>query len=248
MPRHIDYKTQEIIFYKFCCNDNEIQSCYVGHTISMYDRKRRHKSACNNPEGKEYNLKIYQTIRANGGWNNWRMIEIEKRLCRDVFDCLKIEQQWIDKLAKDMNMNRAFITEEQRKERQKKYEQENKEYFDLKHQEYYEEHKKEILDYHKNYYINNKEKLKQQGKDYYLNNKEHMDKYYEQWREEHKDEKKEYDRLYRLKNIEKIKERKKENFNCDCGTTCKLIVKARHCKTIKHQTYLETLNNNNITL
>jgi hypothetical protein len=28
---------------------------------------------------KRYNLKLYQIIRANGGWDNWDMIEIEKK-------------------------------------------------------------------------------------------------------------------------------------------------------------------------
>jgi hypothetical protein len=30
---------------------------------------------------------VYSTIRENGGWNNWSMVEIEKYPCKDAIDC-----------------------------------------------------------------------------------------------------------------------------------------------------------------
>jgi ribosome-interacting GTPase 1 len=54
-----------------------------------------------------------------------------------------------------------------------------------------------------------------------------------------------YEKNYRAKNAEKIKERKKIYcqlvYNCDCGSVCRVNVKAVHFKTKKHQTYLKTL-------
>jgi hypothetical protein len=31
-----------------------------------------------NDNSKKYNRKLYQTIRENGGWDNWRMVIIEE--------------------------------------------------------------------------------------------------------------------------------------------------------------------------
>ena len=77
-----DYSTREISFYRFVCNDPEIQSSYVGHTVDFNRRKSQHKSCCNNSNDKYHHLQIYQTIREYGGWDNWRMIEIESRLVK----------------------------------------------------------------------------------------------------------------------------------------------------------------------
>ena len=34
-----------------------------------------HKTYCNLETHKNYNVKLYQMIRDNGGWSNWSMIE-----------------------------------------------------------------------------------------------------------------------------------------------------------------------------
>ena len=64
--------------YKICCEDDSITEFYVGSSKNVRDRKSKHKNACNKETTKGYNYKIYQTIRANGGWNNWRMVVIEE--------------------------------------------------------------------------------------------------------------------------------------------------------------------------
>ena len=66
------------IMYKFVCNDLNVTDCYVGHTINMTKRKYKHKSICHNEKDKHHNLKIYQIIRENGGWENWNMVLVEK--------------------------------------------------------------------------------------------------------------------------------------------------------------------------
>ena len=65
-------------FYKLVCNDTNIKDFYIGSTVNWNDRKTLHKSDCNNQNGKKYNASKYKTIRANGGWTNWSMIEIER--------------------------------------------------------------------------------------------------------------------------------------------------------------------------
>ena len=70
MPRlNIDYS--KIVIYKIVCNDLNIPDCYVGSTTNFSRRKNGHKTACNNSNLKNHNLKIYLAIRANSGWDNW---------------------------------------------------------------------------------------------------------------------------------------------------------------------------------
>ena len=76
MPRKdIDYS--KCIIYKIVCNDFNIKDLYVGHTTDLVKRRSHHKCLCNSPDSKEYNFKVYKTIRDNGGWDNWSVIVIE---------------------------------------------------------------------------------------------------------------------------------------------------------------------------
>ena len=56
---------------------------YIGSTKDFHKRKIKHKHTCNNPKAPEYNYKIYQHIRANGGWGSWTMDIIEECETRD---------------------------------------------------------------------------------------------------------------------------------------------------------------------
>lgn len=83
MPKKaIDYN--RTIIYKLIRNDN-IHNPYicVGSTTDFIKRKSAHKNACCNENNKRYNHKVYQIIRQNGGWENWKMLEIEKFPCND---------------------------------------------------------------------------------------------------------------------------------------------------------------------
>lgn len=64
--------------YKIVCNDVSITDFYVGSTSNIRNRKYQHKSSCNTEKDKKYNCKIYQTIRDNGGFENWRMVVLEE--------------------------------------------------------------------------------------------------------------------------------------------------------------------------
>ena len=134
MPRKpIDF--QKTIIYKLVCNDLNIKDIYVGHTTDFTNRKRCHKNDCNNEKNPiKYNLKVYKTIRENGGWVNWKMIEIEKFPCNDENEARAKEHEWYEKLFAKMNSQRPMLTEEERKEYHKeydkKYREENKEHYD----------------------------------------------------------------------------------------------------------------------
>jgi len=65
MPKKaIDYSNCCIYKIEHIDNDNLV---YVGHTTNFTNRKYQHKSNCKNETSKEYNHKVYQMIRENGG-------------------------------------------------------------------------------------------------------------------------------------------------------------------------------------
>ena len=79
MPKvEIDYSNT--IIYKIYCKDSKFNEIYVGHTTNFIKRKYSHKINCNNLKN---HFKIYDTIRQNGGWTNWSMVEIAKYNCKD---------------------------------------------------------------------------------------------------------------------------------------------------------------------
>jgi len=94
MPKDIvDYSNT--IIYKIYCKDETITDIYVGHTTNFIQRKYSHKIACNNLQN---NVKIYNTIRCNGGWDNWNMVEIAKYSCKDATEARIKEQEHYDEI------------------------------------------------------------------------------------------------------------------------------------------------------
>jgi hypothetical protein len=114
-----DYSKTQI--YKIVCKDTAITSQYIGHTTLWRCRKSNHKRACNIPENKDYNALIYKTIRDNGGWDNWEMIEIEKYPCADANEARARERYWTEQLTGGLNRNRPIITEEEANIRRRDY-------------------------------------------------------------------------------------------------------------------------------
>ena len=126
MPRlNTDYSKTQI--YRFVCNDLTITNTYVGSTTCWSNRKASHKMRCNNINNEKHTYNIYQVIRENGGWINWKMILIEDFPCDDKEHAVQREQYWKDHFNDKMGTHRAFITEHQSKERYDTYNTKNKE-------------------------------------------------------------------------------------------------------------------------
>lgn len=107
MPKHaVIY--QNTVIYKIVCNDLQKMDIYVGHTTNFVSRKRQHKECCTNTKSKNYNLFIYKTIRENGEWNNWSMIEIEKYPCKDANEARARERFWYEKLNANLNTLKPY--------------------------------------------------------------------------------------------------------------------------------------------
>ena len=169
MPR----KTiNDYVFYKFVCNDENIKCCYVGSTANFSDRKRRHFQTCNNPNNIYYHYKIYETIRANGGWENWKMVIIGEAKEISLTQSRILEQNYIDELEEKLNTNRAYRTKGDILEQKKAYREANKEKIAEINKTYYEANKEKKAEYDKRYNEANKEKKAEQKKAYYEANKD----------------------------------------------------------------------------
>lgn len=182
MPKvAIDYSKQYISFYKFICQTDGVDNTYVGSTINFRGRKARHKSVCNNANTKDYNFKVYQIIRANGGWNNWSMIEICSQLCKSKLDSKRIEQDYITELRASMNSYKAVRSEDTIKEynanRYKQHRVEKKETNRL----YRQQHREDA----KLYYQNHREDAKL----YYQNHRAELNEYQRLYQQRNRDEK-----------------------------------------------------------
>ena len=119
MPKTaMDYS--KCCIYKIEHFENE-SLVYVGHTTNFSKRKGQHKSNCMNENGKAFNLKLYQMIRGNGGWDCFKMIEVEKYPCKDKREAERRENEVMKELKANMNDRQSFLTEEERKEQEKQY-------------------------------------------------------------------------------------------------------------------------------
>ena len=210
--------SKNYIFYKICSDDCD--ETYVGSTVNFKSRKNDHKNRCYNENSDKYNIKIYQAIRANGGWDNFKMIQIGTRDNITKREAEQVEEEYRLDLKATMNERRAFLSPEVHKEHKKEYRENNK------------EHTKE---YDREYYQNNKEYIKE----YREKNKEHIKEYIKEYRENNKEKLKEYDKEYKQNNKEKIKEKMKEKHDCKCGGKFTLTHKSRHERTKKHCEYIK---------
>ena len=228
MPKTaMDYSKCSIYKIEHIENDNLV---YVGHTINFSKRKGSHKSICKNENNKNYNLKVYQMIRDNGGWDMFKMIEVEKYPCNDKREAERREDKIMKELKASMNMIRASRTHKQyyedNKEKIKEYYEDNKE----KIKEYCENNKEKIKEYKKEYYQDNRERIEEYKKGYYQDNKEIIKDRVKQYYKENTEIKKVYHKEYRQANKDKLNEK----VNCECGCEIVKTHLKRHKATKKH--------------
>jgi len=105
--------------------------CYIGSTKDIHKRIQEHKNVCCNKNLRNYNLKLYKTIREHYGddWDKVRWCVIDVYYCVSKDFRKTIEQYYIDFFKSELNMYGAkFIG---------------------------------IKEYSKQYYIENREKIKE---------------------------------------------------------------------------------------
>ena len=97
MPKtEINYS--KTIIYKIYCYDNTVTDAYVGYTTNFVQKKHNHKQSCTNISSANYHSDLYNMIRKNGGWSNWKMEIIDVINCCDHNDVINKTMDYINKL------------------------------------------------------------------------------------------------------------------------------------------------------
>jgi hypothetical protein len=89
-------------FYKIAIKGTK--HCYIGSTINVSSRKSQHKNVCNNVTHHNHNLKLYQVICQNGGWDNIEFTVIDQKELETKEQSLIQEQKYIVQHKANLNM------------------------------------------------------------------------------------------------------------------------------------------------
>ena len=100
---------------------------YIGSTRNMVERRRTHKSCCNNQNSPAYNQKKYQTIRDNCGFENWRLVILEIMENTTKLEAEMKEEFHRVELRAMLNSQKASCGGLTEQEYQKLYRKDNKE-------------------------------------------------------------------------------------------------------------------------
>lgn len=202
-----EYTLADYIMYKICPKNTDLKYCYIGQTTNFVNRKRQHlKNTITESDKKHYHLKHYETIRQNGGWDDWEIVELEKFNGKTKLEARMREQELIKEYKANLNSVSAFVTEEERASTKKtiteKYRENNKELLKEQTKQYKEDHKEIISEQMKKYREENKEKIYEKNKEYRENNKEQYQEWQKSWTEKNKEILKEKRKIYDAKKKE----------------------------------------------
>jgi len=126
------------VIYKIECNDKNKKDFYIGSTTNYINRQKKHKKNLLNKNHKEYNYKLYNVIRENGGFDNYNFYEIEQYKATDRHDLMTREKYWIVSLNPSLNKGLPTRTKQQ-------WYDDNKERLSKKSKDKYENNKEAIL-------------------------------------------------------------------------------------------------------
>ena len=86
---------------------------YIGSTRDLKQRKKSHKSITINDKDARHNLKLYATIRANGGWDCCEITPVEMFECETKQQACIREEHWRREYKALLNSKKAFRTREE---------------------------------------------------------------------------------------------------------------------------------------
>jgi len=179
MPK-LPINYENACIYEIVCKDVNITERYVGSTTNLIQRRREHKSNCNNEKSKQYNTFVYQFIRANGYFENWDVVLIEQVIdCKDKEHLHKRERFYIEEKKAELNKciplrtNKEWCdgNKEVVAERKKEYRKENKEVIAKQVKEWCKNNKEKLKEYQRAYRANNKNKFNEYQREYHANKK-----------------------------------------------------------------------------
>ena len=135
--------------------------------LVVRNRRCQHKRRCQIVDDKYYNLRVYQYIRANGGWGNWSMIELERIEYERKPQLRARERYHMEQLGATLNSRTPNRTGAE-------WRQDNAEHIKQRQKQHYQNTKETI----KQYYQDNHDHIKQQKIGYYHENKGKLNKKY----------------------------------------------------------------------
>lgn len=212
-----DYDNAKIYKLVSTIDDN----FYIGSTCtSLTIRKNKHKD-----KSKQYpERKVCKWIN-DVGFENIRIILInDDFVCENIDQLRREEDAYIQMYKEDencLNSIRAYVSLEERKERDR-----------INNKKYKENHREAMLEYNKLYYQNNKQAISETKKRHYNNNKEAMLEYNKLYYQNNKERIAERNKQYREEN----KEKRSQKIECPvCGCQISKGNMSTHNKSNKHQ-------------
>lgn len=204
--------------YKLICDDGYY---YIGSTIQKLNLRFNHHKG----SAKTGTSRVYTYIN-NIGWDKIKIELVENYPCSIKSELNKREEYYINLSKNDelcLNFNKAYVSDEERKENMKKYyeankdvimeyhrkyNEENKETINKKRAEYRKENAKILAEKQRQYALNNIEQIKESKKKYNEENKEKLAEYWKEYAK--KEENKERIKENKRRSAQKIKEENKE--------------------------------------
>ena len=172
MPK-LPINYENACIYEIVCKDVNVTKKYIRSTTNLTQRRRLHKSDCNNINGKCFNLYVYRFIRENGGWQKWNMVLVENvKDCKDKEHLDQRERFYMEEKQAELNKNILTRTQTEYREankdiiseKNKIYRDKNKEKIAENKKHYYEENKDKIAEYYKIYNEKNKDRIREHCK------------------------------------------------------------------------------------
>lgn len=115
------------IIYKIVSNDTKIEDFYVGSTFQeLRCHKNEHKTQCHNKKRNNYNVKVYEFIHNNGGFDAWDLVEIEVYEFDDQQELRTRERHWIENLKPSLNSRIPCQTKKEKKQSAYVYRKQNR--------------------------------------------------------------------------------------------------------------------------
>lgn len=145
-------------------HESKPELLYIGSTTNFIKRKAKHKFYCND-KNKKCNTKLYQMMRDNGGFNEFKIMVIKEYPCNNKIELIIEEEKHRKEYNANLNTLKAYRTDEEEKEYFKEYKANNKDLIKTQNKEYITNNKDKIKEYKKEYYETNKEKIKEQFKE-----------------------------------------------------------------------------------
>jgi len=102
---------------------------YIGSTNCFRQRFREHRSRVDNDTCNDYLKPLYLFIRNNGGWDSWfHEILEEVDISIKPKELFELERKYIDEQNPNLNNRMPILTEEEKIENQKIYNERRRQY------------------------------------------------------------------------------------------------------------------------